>query len=314
MAGRIRAVIDTDPGIDDGVAILFAMASGAFDILGLTTVAGNIGIATTTRNAGRLLAAAGAELPVVAGAERPLARPGIEETAIHGADGLGGVDFPEPLAPAAAGAVAWLADTLRREPEGTVDLLMLGPMTNLALLLREAPEAARRLRRVIAMGGAIREPGNVGPRAEFNIAVDPEAAAEVLAAGLPLTLVPLDVTRRVRATLEDCAALRASGRPEAEGAAALTEAYFQTTAAQSQVAESRPLHDPCVMLLALAPALFACEALALAVDCEAEPGALTARPEGPTVQVALEVEAPAAVALLVHGLCGRSLPLPEAEA
>ena len=307
-AGRSRVVIDTDPGIDDGVAILFALASGAFEVLGLTTVAGNIGIAATTRNAGRLLAALGAEVPVISGAAAPLARVGIEESAIHGQDGLGGVAFPAPATAPAEGAVAWLADLLMREPEGSIDLLALGPLTNLALLLREAPAAAARLGRVIAMGGAVQEPGNVGPRAEFNLAVDPEAAAEVMAAELDLTLVPLDVTRRVRATLEDCAQLRASGQPAAEGAAGLIEAYFQTTATESKVAESRPLHDPCVMLLALRPDLFRCEELTLAVDCRLEPGALEPAPEAPPVRVALGVDAPAALALLIRGLTGAPLP------
>lgn len=294
-------VIDTDPGLDDAVAILFALSrSEAFDLRAITTVAGNIGLATTTRNAGRLLAVMGRpDVPVIAGADRPLARPGIDETRIHGTDGLGGVPLPEPLAPAQTAAVAALAAMLMAEPVGTLDLLCLGPLTNLALLLRDHPDAARRLGRVIAMGGAVDEPGNVGPRSEFNLAADPEAAAAVLAAGLDLVLVPLDVTRRVRAARPDLARIAAGG-PAARTSAALIEAYFDSTRNMSKQAESRPLHDPCVMLLAERPELFRIETRALAVDCASEPGALIPGPH--PLRVALGVDGPAALNMLIDGL------------
>lgn len=294
-------VIDTDPGLDDAVAILFALARrDAFDLRGITTVAGNIGLDTVTRNAGRLLALAGrADVPVIAGAARPLVRPGIDETRIHGADGLGGVALPEPLAPAGADAVGWLAELLLTEAPGTLDLLCLGPLTNLAHLLARHPEAAHRLRRVIAMGGAIDERGNVGPRAEFNIASDPEAAAAVFAAGLNLTLIPLDVTRKVRAGRDDLVRL-ARGGPGAQACAALIHAYFDAT----QGADSRPLHDPCVMLLALHPDLFRLETLPLHVDCGAAPeaGALTRDPASASLSVAMGVQGAAAVTSLIDGL------------
>jgi PAS domain S-box-containing protein len=173
-AEPIRTVIDTDPGIDDAVAILFALRSGLFDIRGITTVAGNLGIETTTRNAGRILALAGRkDIPVVPGAERALSRNGFDSRDVHGDDGLGGVTFPEPLAPPlSVPAHEWLAKTLLAEPAGALDVLALGPLTNIALLATTAPEAARRIRRLVAMGGAVDEPGNVGPRAEFNLAAE----------------------------------------------------------------------------------------------------------------------------------------------
>jgi purine nucleosidase len=166
--------------------------------------------------------------------------------------------------------------------------------------VQQAPEAARRVRRLIAMGGAVDEPGNVGPRAEFNLAADPEAAEIVFSAGLPLTLIPLDVTRKVRADLSWCEALAATDLPCAMAASALVKAYFQAT----QGRESRPLHDPCVMLFAVRPDLFSCERLAVRVDRSDGPdaGALMRNPDGATISVAMKVDARPARALLASGL------------
>lgn len=296
-----QVIIDTDPGIDDAVAILFALSSPAFDVRGITTVAGNIGLGVTTRNAGRLLALMERrDIPVHAGAAGPLGQSAVSALDIHGNDGLGGVALPEPAAPAGQDAVGWMARTLRAAEAGTVDILALGPLTNLAALLRSDPGAARRAGRVIAMGGAIDEPGNVGPRSEFNMAADPLAAQEVLAAGLPLTLVPLDVTRRVRATKAYTAALAGSGRAGARAAGALIDAYFQRTEGR----ESRPLHDPCVMLLAEAGHLFGIERMGLSVAVAAgeDPGALGSGPAA--VDVAMRVDAEGALALLAARLMG----------
>ncbi|WP_245453284.1 nucleoside hydrolase [Aquibium carbonis] len=300
-------IIDTDPGIDDAVAILAALGSPDFNVLGITTVAGNIGIATTTRNAGRVLALARrGDVPVVAGAVGPLSRKGFDVAEIHGSDGLGGVAFPEPPTPPRPGhASIWLAETLMAHPIGAIDILALGPLTNIAQLVADNPDATRRIGRIVAMGGAIREPGNIGARSEFNMAADPEAAEAVLAAGLPLTLIPLDVTRKVRADRAYVAALREAGTAASRAGADLIAAYFQTTTG----GESRPLHDPCVMLLALAPELFGCEDLPLAVDCSSgvdagslEPAADGRRP----VSVALTVDGAGALALLADLLTRRS--------
>lgn len=296
-------IIDTDPGIDDAVAILFALAAGEFEVRGITTLAGNIGIEATTRNAGRILALAGRpDIPVFAGAARPLERQSPHGIDIHGTDGLGGVAFPPPVRPAEPkDAVAWLADTLAGAPAGTIDVLALGPLTNIAALVRARPDAAKRIGRLIAMGGAVEERGNVGPRAEFNLATDPEAAAIVLAAGLPLTLIPLDVTRRVRADRAWTAALATAGNPSARAAAALVEAYFASTAGAGT---SRPLHDPCVMLQAIQPDLFGVRKLPLrvVVDDGPDAGAIVEDSAGVPVDVAMTVDAPAALALLADRL------------
>ena len=295
-------IIDTDPGIDDAIGILLALASPHFTIAGITTVAGNIGIETTTRNAGRLLAFAGREdIPVYQGAAAPLSRVGPEPLNLHGEDGIGGVALPDPThLPESPHAVEWLADFMMEQPADTVDVLALGPLTNLARLVLEQPEAARRIGRIIAMGGAIHEHGNVGPRSEFNLWADPEAAAVVVASGLPVVLIPLDVTRRVRATREFVETLAASEKPMATMVASLIESYFEAATNR----ESRPLHDPCVMLYALAPALFRIEELRLSVDTGGSDaaGALTIDPEGSPVQVALGVDGPGALHLLARSL------------
>jgi purine nucleosidase len=298
----IRAIIDTDPGIDDAVAILFALKSGFFDIRGITTVAGNLGIETTTRNAGRILALGGRpDIPVIAAAKSAISGNRFDSKDVHGDDGLGGVPFPEPLArPLPGDAVDWLAKVLAVEPAGTLDILALGPLTNIARLVVQAPEIARRMRRLIAMGGAVDEPGNVGPRAEFNLAADPEAAEIVFSARLPLTLIPLDVTRKVRADLAWCDELDATAMPCAAAAAGLVRAYFRST----QGRESRPLHDPCVMLFATRPDLFECQGMALTVDTGQGPdaGSLMREPAGPEISVAMRVQAQEALAILADGL------------
>ncbi|WP_201860606.1 nucleoside hydrolase [Microvirga soli] len=296
-------VIDTDPGIDDAIGILLALASPSFTIAGITTVAGNIGIETTTRNAGRLLAFAGREdIPVFQGASAPLSRVGPEPLNLHGEDGIGGVALPDPARlPENRHAVEWLADFLMGQPAGAVDVLALGPLTNLARLVLEKPEAARRIGRIIGMGGAIHEHGNVGPRSEFNLWADPEAAAVVVASGLPFVLIPLDVTRRVRATREFVEALSSSGKPTAAMVASLIESYFEAATNR----ESRPLHDLCVMLFALSPELFECEDLQLSVSVarNEQAGELTIMTEGGAmVRVAMRVDAPAVLELLTRQL------------
>lgn len=297
MSNRL-VIIDTDPGLDDAVAILFALNSGRFDVLGLTSVAGNIGIELTTANAGRLLALLGRSyVPVVAGAVAPLSRAGIDEAAIHGNDGLGGVVLPQPAEPLVGFAPDWMAAQLLAQPEGRVDILALGPLTNIALLLRDHPDAAARLGRLIVMGGAVHDKGNVGPHSEFNFASDPEAVDMVLRSGLDITLVPLDVTRKVRASTEFVAGLR-GGSVAATASADLIAAYFKDGR------ESRPLHDPCVMLLALAPQLFTVKTERFRIDVSQgeDAGAMIADAAGIAVKVALAVDVDGALALLAQGL------------
>ncbi|MGO4836135.1 nucleoside hydrolase, partial [Rhizobiaceae sp. 2RAB30] len=185
-------------------------------------------------------------------------------------------------------------------------ILALGPLTNIARLLRDHPASAGRIGRIVVMGGAVREPGNIGPRSEFNLAADPEAADIVLRAGLDLVLVPLDVTRKVRAGRADTAALRAADTPAAIACADLVDAYFQS----SEGRESRPLHDPCVMLLCIAPTLFGHETLKLSVYTGDGPDAGALIPDesaGADLNVAMSVDGAAVLRLLVERLAAGSV-------
>jgi purine nucleosidase len=287
-------IIDTDPGLDDAIAVLFAFGIERFNVLGLTTVAGNIGISTTTANAASLATFMGrADVAIARGADAPLVRKAIDEVAIHGNDGLGGVRLESGQNPVTEPAHIWMAQQLRAAPEGSIDILSLGPLTNVALLIQHNPEAAKRIGRVIAMGGAIYEKGNVGPRSEFNFAVDPEAAEIVFGFGFDLTLIPLDVTRKVRA--DEAYMLSFQGAAHGDVAAKLLEAYFLDGK------QSRPLHDPCVMLYALEPDIFEIEELTIALDLTDDPGALMVADKGVSLKVAMRVDVQKALDLLHSG-------------
>lgn len=194
MVARTRVVIDTDPGVDDAVAILFALASPEIEVLALTTVAGNVGLDKTTLNARRLLElAARSDVPVAAGCAEPLAGPTGDASEVHGNDGLSDLLWDEPNVPLnSKHAVDLLAELIG---EGPLTIVAIGPLTNLATLLERHPGIENGVDRVVIMGGASFE-GNVTPAAEFNIWADPEAAQRVLAARWPLTVMPLDLTHQ----------------------------------------------------------------------------------------------------------------------
>jgi inosine-uridine nucleoside N-ribohydrolase len=205
-------LIDCDPGHDDAMALLLALASPELDLLGVTTVHGNTTLANTTTNALKVLELGGrADMPVAAGADRPLLREPRVADHVHGASGLDGPDLPRPsAAPVAAHAVDFLAERIAAS-DRPVTLVPTGPLTNVALLLARHPESAAGLDRIVLMGGAIAE-GNITPAAEFNIWADPEAAARVFASGIDVTMVGLDVTHRALMTPAHADALRATGR------------------------------------------------------------------------------------------------------
>src|SRR5437588_4550144 len=197
-------IIDTDPGIDDAVAILLALASPELEVLGLVAVAGNLPLAATARNALSIVELAGRpELPVYAGCPRPLGRKLIDVESAHGAGGLGDLVLPPPVAILRPGhGILYLIDRLRRAEPNSVTLCALGPLTNIAMALVAAPDIAAGVAELVLMGGASHGQGNVTAVAEFNIHADPHAAALVFDSGLPITMVPLDVTEAVRSTPE----------------------------------------------------------------------------------------------------------------
>ncbi len=208
-----KIIIDTDPGQDDAFAILLALASPEVDLLGITTVAGNVPLALTTLNARKICELAGRpDTPIYAGCDRPMRVPLVTAEHVHGATGLDGYDLPDPVMPVQAqNGVDFLIETLRREPAGTVTLCPLGPLTNIATALSRAPDIAARIKRIVLMGGGFFEGGNITPAAEFNIFVDPDAATVVLGSGVAVTILPLDVTHKVLTSPARIAALRAIG-------------------------------------------------------------------------------------------------------
>ena len=253
-----KIIIDTDPGQDDAVAILLALASpDEIAVLGITAVAGNVPLALTEKNARIICELAGRpDIAVFAGCDRPLVQLLVTAEHVHGKTGLDGIALPDPTMPLqAAHAVDFIIDTLRAEPSGSVTLCPLGPLTNIATAFTRAPDIMARVKEIVLMGGAYFEVGNITPAAEFNIYVDPEAAEIVFQSGVPLVVMPLDVTHKVLTTRPRIDAIRAIGSPVAHAVASWTD-FFERFDMAKYGAEGAPLHDPCVIAYLLAPGLF----------------------------------------------------------
>lgn len=265
-------IIDTDPGQDDAVAILLALACPeALEVLGLTCVAGNVTLDLTTRNARIICELAGrADVPVFAGCDRPLGGELVTAAHLHGETGLDGPYLPEPEMPVQSRhAVEFIIDTVRAHPAGTVTLVALGPLTNLATAFETAPDIAAKLREIVVMGGAQHVGGNVTPHAEFNMHVDAKAADIVMHAGAPLTLVPLDVTHRALVTPPRNAAMRAIGTPVGRAVADLT-GFIERYDPERYGEAGAPLHDPCTIGWLLRPDLFRSSKVNLSVETDDE--------------------------------------------
>jgi inosine-uridine nucleoside N-ribohydrolase len=261
-------VLDCDPGHDDAIALLLALASPEVALLGVTTVAGNQTLDKTTRNALRVLELAGrAKVPVAAGAERPLVRDIRVALEVHGESGLDGPDLPEPRTPPVEeSAVDFLARTLFEAHE-PVTLVPVGPLTNIALLLEARPDVIGKIERIVLMGGAIAE-GNVTPAAEFNIWCDPEAAARVFGSGLEVTMVGLDVTHRALVLPEHAERLRASGRV-GEVVAELLEFYGRFHRRIYDFPGS-PIHDAVAVAQVIRPGLLETVERNVEIELESE--------------------------------------------
>ena len=253
-----KIIIDTDPGQDDAVAILLALASPEdVTVLGVTAVAGNVPLPLTQKNARIICELAGRwDMKVFSGCDAPLARALVTAEHVHGKTGLDGPQLQEPAMPLQAQhAVDFIIETLTREPAGTVTLCTLGPLTNIATALEKAPEIAGRVRELVMMGGGFFEGGNITPAAEFNIYVDPEAAAAVLGSGIPVVMMPLDVTHKVLALKSRVAKLRAIGSRPAVALAEMLE-FFERFDVEKYGSDGGPLHDPTVIAYLLKPELF----------------------------------------------------------
>lgn len=264
----VPVLIDCDPGHDDAMALLLALASPELEVLGVTTVHGNTTLANTTANALRVLELAGrSDVPVAAGADRPLVREGAVAADVHGESGLDGPELPAAVtAPVDAHAVDFLAQRLLEAP-APVTLIPTGPLTNVALLLARWPEAVARIERVVLMGGAIAE-GNVTPAAEFNVWADPEAAARVFASGLDVTMIGLDVTHRALLTPTHAQRLRESGRIGAF--VADLHAFYARFHAEVYAWDGAPVHDALAVAHVIRGDLVRTERRNVEIDCASQ--------------------------------------------
>jgi purine nucleosidase len=285
---RHPIIIDTDPGLDDAVAILLALAAAEeLEVLGLVAVAGNLPLAQTERNARRVCELAGRlDVPVYAGCARPILRPLATAERVHRETDRDRLLLPDPtIALQPQHGVDFLVETLRASKPGTITLCALAPLTNIAIALAKAPDVIGKIRELIVMGGSCFELGNVTPAAEFNMHVDPHAAAIVFNSGIPITMIPLDVTHQLLSTQPRLEALRALGNRCGPAVAELLTTFEKNRRAKSG-SRRRALHDPSVIAYLLRPSLY----------------------EGREVNVAIETKSPLTVGMTVvdwWGVTGR---------
>ena len=271
MAPR-KIIIDTDPGQDDAVAILLALASPEeIDVLGITAVAGNVPLALTEKNTRIVCELAGKpDTLVFAGCTAPMHRKLVTAEHVHGKTGLDGPQLDDPKMPLQAQhGVDFIIETLRAEPEGTVTLCPIGPLTNIATAFEKAPDIIPRIQEIVLMGGAYFEVGNITPAAEFNIYVDPEAAKIVFDSGVPLVVMPLDVTHKALTTKAHIEAFRTMGTKVGDMVAAWTD-FFERFDMEKYGSEGAPLHDPCTIAYLIDPTLFTGRKINVEIETESE--------------------------------------------
>ncbi|CAN7479357.1 nucleoside hydrolase [Neorhizobium sp. LjRoot104] len=266
MAEKI--IIDTDPGQDDALAILLALASPEIEVLGIVAAAGNVPLSLTTKNIRKICELAGRpEIKVFAGCDRPMSGPLVTAEHVHGATGLDGADLPEPTMPLQdKHGIDFIIETIESEPAGSVTVCTLGPLTNLGKALTRVPEIAGRIRRVVLMGGGLFEGGNITPAAEFNIYVDPPAAAVVFGSGVPIVMMPLDVTHK---TLTTRARVAAIGTPLSDAVVGWLD-YFERFDVAKYGSDGGPLHDPNVIAYLLKPELYSGRLCNVEIETESE--------------------------------------------
>lgn len=253
-----KIIIDTDPGQDDAVAILLALASPEeIDVLGIVAVAGNVGLKQNAKNALKVVEVSGlTDTPVYAGCERPIRRELVTAEYVHGDTGLDGPTLPEPkITLQEQHGVDYIIEALRTHDSGTITLCPLGPLTNIAMAMIKAPDIIERIGEIVLMGGAYFEVGNATPAAEFNIYVDPEAADIVMRSGVKITMVPLDVSHQILTTDQRVKSLRELGNRTGVVVAEMID-FFERFDEDKYGWDGAPLHDPCVIAYLLQPDLF----------------------------------------------------------
>jgi purine nucleosidase len=253
-----KIIIDCDPGQDDAVMLLLALACPEeFDILGITTVAGNVPLQLTERNARLVCELTGrSDVPVFAGSDKPMVRELVTAEDVHGCDGIDGMDIHEPSTPPQAQhAVDFIIETLLAAGDKSVTLVPTGPLTNIGIAIKKQPGILPKIREIVLMGGASREGGNTTPSAEFNIHVDPHAADIVLRCGRPLTIAGLDVTHQALVKQDCLDRLRAMNSRVATATLGMLE-FFNRHDIEKYGSEGAPLHDPCTIAYLLQPELF----------------------------------------------------------
>ena len=267
-----KIIIDTDPGQDDAVAILLALASpDEIEVLGVTAVAGNVPLSLTERNARIVCELAGRpDIAVYAGCDRPLRRKLVTAEHVHGKTGLDGPELPEPkIKLQEKHGVDFIIDTILQEPGNSVSLCPLGPLTNIASAILKQPKIVSRIKQIVLMGGAYFEVGNITPTAEFNIFVDPDAAKIVFEAGIDIVAMPLDVTHKALVTGERNEAFRQLQSPVGIAVAEMTD-FFERFDKEKYGSSGAPLHDPCVTAYLINPKIFSGKKINVEIETESE--------------------------------------------
>lgn len=270
MARKI--IIDCDPGQDDAVALLLAFASpDEFELLGITTVCGNVPLALTQRNARMICDIAGQQhVPVFPGCAEPMQRKLQTAEAIHGQTGINGIDVFEPHTPLQRQhAVDFIIDSLMAADEASITLVPTGPLSNIATAINKEPAILPHIERIVVMGGAMREGGNRTPSAEFNILVDPQAADIVFRCGRPITAMGLDVTHQVLSTRDRVERIRALANPVATATADMLS-FFDRYDTVKYASKGAPLHDPCTIAWLLRPDLFVGKDCNISIETQSE--------------------------------------------
>lgn len=270
-----KLIIDTDPGVDDAMAIFYAAAAPDIDLLGLTSIFGNVTVEMATRNALRLVEAAGLDVPVAAGAKTPLALPPFTPSFhVHGDEGFGDIPAATPKGEAIAESAADFLCRMARLHKGELVLCPIGPLTNIAQAIQQDPEFALNVHRIVLMGGSYREGGNITPHAEANIYHDPHAAEVVFGSGARIEMVGLDVTHRILCTADDFSDIAAAA-PNLGGMLQDMSHFYLEFYKSVGKFDGCSLHDPAAVIACTHPELFTAEDVPITVSCEGETAGAT---------------------------------------